>query len=236
MSITDTVIKAVDAMGKREGMTSLKFADRYGNTFESPTSIAGVDGSQMAGVPAETETEDNDEDYEPTEQEDADDEDYEYDEDVEENETEDLATEWKFGGLDDEWGFPEQQEPTEEPTEEPNEPIDENEQYQTNLRRSTRDVPRPESYAETGRRVHFQDTNLSQLEQSHNITTNTYSETYEYEPEHAAILAHLIIQLYQKASAKELQCGPQLPLNRGLKKFGDRGRAAAGKEVGQLHD
>ena len=49
-------------------------------------------------------------------------------------------------------------------------------------------------------------------------------------------MAHLIIQLYQKASAKELQCGPQLPLNRGLKKFGDRGRAAAAKEVGQLHD
>ena len=56
-------------------------------------------------------------------------------------------------------------------------------EYVPELRRSTRDTKRPDSYKETGRHVTFQDISLQQLEQSHNIIT--VGDGIDIAPSHA---------------------------------------------------
>ena len=122
-----------------------------------------------------------------------------YDDDIDDEEPSDLVTDWKNNKLrqNNRW-----KEPDPEPNPDPDVP-------KTNLRRSTRDTVRPDSYNESGRRVQFNNVNLAQLEQDHNITPEQFLQTLEYSEVEGAVLAHLIYQFSQLPNDTEVQFGPR---------------------------
>ena len=78
--VTDTVIKAVEALAERDGVESFKFLDRNKVNIDHDSFIAGAQ--------EENDRDYHDEDYEDVEQEE--DEDLQYDEEITEEEIEDL--------------------------------------------------------------------------------------------------------------------------------------------------
>ena len=61
-------------------------------------------------------------------------------------------------------------------------------------------------------------------------------DDWEYEPQDAMVIARLIQDINTKVDADEKCFGQQYILQKGLKKFGEKGTQAAKKEMGQLHD
>ena len=92
-----------------------------------------------------------------------------------------------------------------------------------------------------GKSVHFDDTEWQKLEMNHNIMVDDPNEieTVEYRPGLAGMIATLMRDVNSSASRKGLKfakCfGQQYILEQGMKKFGDRRKKAAKKELDQLH-
>ena len=71
------------------------------------------------------------------------------------------------------------------------------------------------------------------------LHAQTY-ETFEYSSEEASVLVMILCTINERAVAEVSKVGAQFvvtySLKQGIKKFGERGRAAARKEMKQLHD
>ena len=87
------------------------------------------------------------------------------------------------------------------------------------------------------RHVWFQE-NQEWLEHCHNLHTSVESEepeTVEYgSGDTASLIAHAMIQIFQKGSTEGYNFAQQFMFKRGLKIFKERGEAAAIKEIDQL--
>ena len=89
--ITDTVVKAVNSMGYREGFCGLKVTNRNGHQF-GPNLIEGVDNTETEGVPLLTTiAEEPDEAYEPDEADANEDDTLKYDNDIDDEEPSDRS-------------------------------------------------------------------------------------------------------------------------------------------------
>ena len=79
---------------------------------------------------------------------------------------------------------------------------------------------------------------LKDLEQCHNISGKPgKSEEFEYDSVMTGVAARLIYECYLQYNVhSESSLAQQYILQEGLKLFGDRGKAAAKKEMNQLHD
>ena len=58
----------------------------------------------------------------------------------------------------------------------------------------------------------------------------------EYEPDMAQVIAQLMTEINMRASAEGASFAQQYLLQKGLKKFGEKGMAASRKELDQLHN
>jgi len=244
--VTPVVIKAVEAMAAKQGITSLEFADRkkknmdQGIAFHPADWIAGVDYEEP-----ETENfDEGDAEYNAPKRDNYDyedelDDDYYYDRvDPDEindllNEPEDDTTELEANPIDrddepeEEVSVSDDDETTEEPT-----------------RRSTRTVAEPErltynaTQVKKKKSVQFQDlqlAQLAQLEQCHNLCHDEEpGKVIEYTQITAMVAATIICDTNQRATVEGASFGQQYMLKKGLKKFGDAGSAAASKELDQL--
>ena len=128
----------------------------------------------------------------------------------------------------------------EEPTEEPTEPtIEPAEDLSTRLSRAARhaDIDRLTYTHNKGTYTH---TSLLQLEMCHNLLAAEEkpdpSLERQYNTEEAPVLARIMMDMNVKYGVGEKCFGQQYMLNKGLKLFGDKGKAASGKELKQLHD
>jgi hypothetical protein len=85
--------------------------------------------------------------------------------------------------------------------------------------------------------VHFQESNLHKLELLHNLFMQSTSDEnkIEYSETMAMVAARVIVEIQHRASTKGVSFAQQYLLKKGLQKFGERGEAAALKEMDQLH-
>jgi hypothetical protein len=77
-----------------------------------------------------------------------------------------------------------------------------------------------------------------QLEYCHNLVTQTQpneSQSKEYSPSDAMLMARLIYDLNTRMVREGASFAQQYLLNKGLKIFGQKGRDASNKEMDQLH-
>ena len=128
----------------------------------------------------------------------------------------------------------------EEPTDEPTEPTDEPaEDLSTRLSRAAH-------FADIDRLTYTHDkgtytrVGLLQLEMCHNLMAGEEkpdsSLDRQYTMEEALVMARIMMDMNEKYGVGEKCFGQQYMLNKGLKLFGDKGKAASGKELKQLHD
>ena len=116
---------------------------------------------------------------------------------------------------------------------------------QDNLRRSTRTRTQTTRYGYTNnmqrdkkRTIRFDDEEWFQKELEHNLftqVTRNSDEHIDYDPSIAMVIARVMSEINGKATAEGASFAQQYIFQKGLKKFGDRGRAAAAKELDQLH-
>ena len=91
------------------------------------------------------------------------------------------------------------------------------------------------------RTVHFEDEEWYQMELCHNLITKAMNvspnpeEDIAYSPQMALIMARLICDINSKTSRQGASFAQQFILQKGIKKFGHHGKAAARKEIDQLH-
>jgi hypothetical protein len=116
------------------------------------------------------------------------------------------------------------------------------------FRRSTRERQAPERFdpgkgmnqTKATKSVKFKDHDILQdLEQCHNLMGKESidgSNTIEYNADIAGVAARYIHDLNEMAMMQGVSLGQQYILQKGLKVFGDRGKEAGRKEIGQLHD
>ena len=127
--------------------------------------------------------------------------------------------------------IPEEESDDESENEEDDEEDDESEEEPTQLRRSTRDKTTAThmNVDSTRGQSYGKGMSAAQLEFNNNITHQT-AKRQEYDESEAQIMAMCIHELQQYCNSQ------QHLLHRGLKIFGKAGKAAAIKEVKQLHD
>ena len=119
------------------------------------------------------------------------------------------------------------------------------------LRRSTRERQAPERFdpgkgmtqTKTAKSVKFDDHDiLKDLEHCHNLMTKEVithgkgTNTIEYTADIAGVAARYIHDMNEMAMMQGVSLGQQYILQKGLKVFGERGKEAGRKEIGQLHD
>ena len=108
-------------------------------------------------------------------------------------------------------------------------------------RRSSREVQKPERYAAAqvnkDRRVSFQDQESHDMEQVHNLVSEskTKENTKEYDTNEAIVMARMLTEMNFRVSTEGATFAQQYSLKTGLKNFGLRGEEAASKELDQLH-
>jgi hypothetical protein len=94
------------------------------------------------------------------------------------------------------------------------------------------------SYAQQKRQVTFKADEEGQLEYCHNLVVQTKpdpSQSKEYNPQDAMLMARLIYDLNNKVVREGASFAQQYLLNKGLKVFGQKGHDASMKEMDQLH-
>ena len=229
--VTPAVIAAVEALAKRDGMKSIKVTTKHGKVLFDSALIAGVDEA-----PEADEDESDDESY--TESESTDDESLEDMDEIDPNE------------LEEEVPIQPDQQPIQQPTDAPMDeqsidstpdpeeeaqdevPLEQQPLNQHQLRRSTRASQPPQRLEPNLKgKSYYQDTEFP---------SNPKSNTMEYTLEEAFVLATIMDQFNQRMDITKLhhgtQCVTQYSLQKGIKKFGERGRQSALKEMKQLHD
>ena len=94
------------------------------------------------------------------------------------------------------------------------------------------------SYVQQTKKVNFESDPDVQLEYRHNLFQQTKpnaSQSKEYSPSDAMLVARLINNLNNKVTREGTSFAQQYLLNKGLKVFGQKGREASKKEMDQLH-
>ena len=226
--ITDSVIHRVDKLGTKQGMKSLKLETKDKQPLFPANWIAGVDYEDT-----DDNMDDNDEEY--TES-DTDEDSYDFDDELDDEESYDRMDTDEIDELLADETTPTDTNPiTVETVEE------EDDTPEPEPRRSTRETRQPEilspTFEQHKQRVRFADQSQQKLEKRHNILyTNGKEEHVEYDTDRAGVIANLMVEIRHKVMNGKPCFGQQYPLHRGLKKFGDKGRAAAGKELDQLHN
>jgi hypothetical protein len=124
---------------------------------------------------------------------------------------------------------------------------DENSTATESTRRSTRETKPIERlepamtgkpYAQQKIQVTFKADEEGHLEYCHNLVVQTKpdpSQSKEYNPQDAMLLARLIYDLNNKVAREGALFAQQYLLNKGLKVFGQKGHDASMKEMDQLH-
>ena len=252
--ITRLVIKAVEAMAKREGFKSLKFKNRNNVVFHDTGLIAGVeDNNNNEHEHDENEfDEEEDEDYIDEEEDDIDDESQEYDE-VDRNEVEELIEDnpnpaHDLENRDDEDDNEDDNEDediqnTGVVSEETEESDEDEETTESETRRSTREsrpvdrlIPSMQGQTYLQKKVRFADE--EKLEDGHNLITQTSpnpDEDAEYRVELAMLIARYMVDINQTTKRKGASFLQQYLIKQGIKKYGQRGYDGALKELDQLH-
>ena len=214
--VTASVIAAVEAAAKADKMDKLHLKSKHGVTLYESSATAGVDYTEDA-----IQNDDDpyqDEDYIPEEDYQSDDETLEADTDVDSDEDDDDDYEYhtQVRGQNRD---PAAEEPLAH--QEPEEPPPLQTRYPTRERRQTE---RMREYQQG-----FQ-----------NVQTDSIKEVVEYLPDEALAYAYAMLQIRDRATKQEVVHGVQhvitYSLKKGLQKFGEAGKAAALKEMKQLHD
>jgi len=87
-------------------------------------------------------------------------------------------------------------------------------------------------------KIKFNDDEWYKMEQCHNLVTQVRPNPNEdrcYTPQKAMVIARVMTEINARSTVQGASFGQQYILQRGLKKFGDKGAAAASKELDQLH-
>ena len=86
------------------------------------------------------------------------------------------------------------------------------------------------------RRGSLEDASMLQIEDAHCLAQmDENSEVLEYSPDTAVMIAFMMKEYNEKVSAEGYDFVIQYILQKGLKKFGERGLEASKKEIGQLY-
>ena len=253
--VTDRVIKAVETMAENEGFKTLKLLKKNKVPIFPADWTAGVDYDDV-----ENQIDDIDDDSyvetEPeTESESDDDESFDDEqsyEPIDRDEIEELLAEPgqrnnDQPAVDDDA----EQEPQPDPVQpEENNPVetvtdDDTETAEPAPSRPTRTRTEPSRLTYTTmhqakqRTVKFEDEEWFQKELNHNLFTQHINSDpdkhIEYDPSVAMVIARVMSEINGKATAQGVSFAQQYILQKGLKKFGNRGKAAAAKELDQLH-
>jgi hypothetical protein len=243
--VTDVVIKAVETMAYDQGFKSMKFKNRNGVVFFDTDWIGGVDYEE------DDIKDDGDEDA-PYRYEAEQDENMEYDH-IDPEEVDDLnqdIAEHYNPNVHQQNGNEEVAQP-DNPEQLPDAMIvsdaeDENSTATESTRRSTgetKPIERLEPamtgkpYAQQKRQVTFKADEEGHLEYCHNLVVQTKpdpSQSKEYNPQDAMLMARLIYDLNNKVVGEGASFAQQYLLNKGLKVFGQKGHDASMKEMDQL--
>ena len=242
--VTDVVIKAVEKLAYDQGFKSLKFKNRHGIVFYDTDWIAGVDYEED-----EDEDLEEDESYEYEAEDDEPEQEYD---NIDPEEVDDINRE---ANENDNPNVHHQNDNDNEPehpdlVDDTNLVSDAEDEASTateSTRRSTRET-RPierlepkmtgKSYAQQEKKVTFKDDENVQLEYCHNLVSQTKhdpSQSKEYNPQDAMLMARLIYDINNKVVREGASFAQQYLLNKGLKVFGMKGHDASVKEMDQLH-
>ena len=248
--LTDLVIQTVEQMAADQGITSLKLTGRNKVPIYPADWIAGVEYDEN-----DEEIEIDDVDYEANDNYDdevLDDED-EYDR-IDPDEIDDLINDQDMN----EYANPNQQDEEEEleeheeqePDVEDDEPIpqenpitddEDDNTVATESSRPARERREPDRLTfvqEPTKRVTFEGDKWQKLEQCHNLVAQVHPNPEmdrTYTPETAKMFARIMTDINSQATIQGAAFAQQYSVQRGLKKFGQRGAEAATKEMDQLH-
>ena len=258
--ITENIIKAVNAMAAEQGITSFKITNKRGIIYHPADRFAGVDhdpnidpdydeeqdddytdsDDETAETEPETDLELEDEDYDRIEQEEINDIVADEPPDPTNRVNHDEPPEVETVEDEDE---PEEPEPEPEAPE-PDEPPPLQPARRSSRLRKTIDDRWTYTHNQTSMvsprklKVRFVNAALYQLEDKHNLKREGIKPNgrdIEYEPQMAALIARLIVDINTKATVDELTFAQQFILQKGLREFGEEGYQAALKEIAQLH-
>jgi hypothetical protein len=221
-------------MAKAQGMKPLRFYGPYGDNLRDDVPPAGVDTQENENEDEDDENNDSEEDNETREEPQDDTQAYDDIESEEEDESDEEDEEYIENEKDEilanesSQNINTRQQEQEDTQKEQERPV-------TSPKRTRSGVnfagvaPTEESQQE-----------MKQLEQCHNLMTNVSTnpkDDREYTIEQAQIMAHFIRNANNKVDNGKTVCfGQQYMLKQGLKKFGESGREATKKEIGQLHE
>ena len=246
--ITDLVIRAVENMAAEQGITTLKITGRNKVPLYPADWIAGVDYEDH-----------DDQEHEQTNE----DSDYQYDDELEDAETYDRIDPEEIDDLlherdgtnnnanpinreenDDERQLQEEEEPPPDIAPDPD-PItdddDDDDTVQTESSRPSRERKEPDRltfHQVPDKHVSFADDEWYKLEQCHNLVAEAHpnpNQDRSYTPNKAMLIARVINDINSRATIHGATFAQQYIVQRGLKKFGQRGADAATKEMDQLH-
>jgi len=250
--VTDFVIKAVEAMAAEQNIKTLKLTGRNKQPLFPADWIAGVDYETESETEPETESEDDEEYTDDTDEDDDGD-------DLDDEDTYDTVDQAEIDELYAEPGQHQDTNPTDSnqnndqaEADEADAPADntvtdesseDSESENTSRPQRTRKAPdrlSPSNFNQVKMKtIKFADDEFYKLEMRHNLTTQTKPDpdsSMEYDPNFAMVIARFITELNSRGTANGVSFGQQHILQKGLKIFGERGSAAALKEVKQLHD
>ena len=262
--MTDLVIQKIEALADEQGIKPLKLHYREGTPDDwiagvDSDSDSSDSESSDSNSDSDSESDDDDDDsvpslYRPSDDIDSDSDDEEDMDRVDRQEVDDLLAEQ--GNWDREESNPIIGDAEAEPEAEPGGQVDEHpagvsvsdgDSQGTEARRSTRERHEPQRFdpskgmnqVEATKSVKFDYNDIKHdLEQCHNLMEDKsgHKDTIEYTPEIAGVAARYIHEINESAMLQGVNLGQQHILQKGLKVFGDKGREAGRKEIGQLHE
>ena len=250
---TGLVIKAVETMAGEQGIKTLKLSGRNKIPLHPADWIAGVD---YQGENQNDDEDTNDEDYQDEPQE------YEYEDELDDEDAYDRVDPTEIDELysepvqrkQDTDANPTdnvqqgQQEPENTESDddgsagapEPAHTRPSRARKQTEVMNVSTHDKQSYTHCQTKKKnVTFEDQEWHQLEMRHNLSFAQVSpnpnEDAVYEPQQAMLMARLMAEINTKSTANGACFGQQYMFQKGLKKFKERGSAAASKELDQLH-
>jgi hypothetical protein len=266
LPVTPLVIAAVESLAKKQGFEQIKIKDRSGVLLHPADWTAGVDYDEAEAPQNDDDDDDDDVpdlDYHPNEDDpDLDDEDEEDDDGydpIDEEELEGLAKDTETDPSPVDQNEPEAEGAPEEGQDEDQAPAVSSDEgtveTESSVRRSSRQreaattmnigSTKGQSYVQKKKVVvkedHNQETMDPELEVRHNLFIQSKSKKVKedfYTEGQALLIAHLMTEMDHKAAnvGGAAHFAQQYILQKGLKKFGQKGSDAATKELKQLHD
>ena len=252
--ITPLVIRAVEALAKKEGMTAIKIENKFKKIIYHNDARPGIDYDDNT-YDSDSDSDSDDEEYIRGHGPDIDNDDL-ADEDtydpIDQSEIDDLMTDDELPDLI----AREPEAPAAAPVPPPARAPARGPPRMANLRApAPRANPRPARVRAPAIQTHYSRfgtpdpapqhfktvtfaqsfVQLERLEQQHNMTPVGEYESIEYTEEDSRVVASLMHDIYSGVSRRGLQFSQQLMFHRGRKRFGKRADDAATKELDQLH-